>query len=109
MCHSRTNNRKINRLHERCLRIVHTDKQLSFTKLLERDSSFSARKRNIQILATEMYKIRQSLSSPVMHNVFSFKNGSYYNLRRQISQFSRPLVKSADHRTESILYLDPQI
>ena len=27
MCHSRTNNRKINRLHERCLRIMYNDKQ----------------------------------------------------------------------------------
>ena len=26
MCHSRTMNNKINRLHERCLRIVHSDK-----------------------------------------------------------------------------------
>ena len=27
MCHSRTINNKINRLHERCLRIVHSDKK----------------------------------------------------------------------------------
>ena len=33
MCHSRTNNRKINRLHERCLRIMYNDKQPSFIKL----------------------------------------------------------------------------
>ena len=30
MCHSRENNRKINRLHERCLRGLCNDKQLSF-------------------------------------------------------------------------------
>ena len=27
MCHSRANNNKINRLHERCLQIVYNDKQ----------------------------------------------------------------------------------
>ena len=36
MCRSRTNNRKINRLHERCLRIIYNDKQSSFIKLLEK-------------------------------------------------------------------------
>ena len=30
MCHNRTTNRKINRLHERCLRIIYNDKQSSF-------------------------------------------------------------------------------
>ena len=29
MCHSRTNNSKINMLHERCLRIIYNDKQSS--------------------------------------------------------------------------------
>ena len=41
MCHSRANNNKINRLHERCLRIVFSDKQSSFEALLEKDSSVS--------------------------------------------------------------------
>ena len=58
MCHSRANNGKINRLHERCLRIIHSDKQSSFEMLLEKDGSASLHNRNLQILATEMYKIR---------------------------------------------------
>ena len=37
MCHSRTNNNKINRLHERWLLIVYNDKQSSFNELLEKD------------------------------------------------------------------------
>ena len=62
MCHSRANNNKINRLHERCLRIVFSDKQSSFETLLEKDSSVSIHNRNLQILATEMYKIKNNLS-----------------------------------------------
>ena len=57
MCHSRTNNRKINRLHERCLRIIYNDKQSSFIKLLEKDNSVSIHQRNLQILAIEMFKV----------------------------------------------------
>ena len=34
MCHSRTMNNKINRLRERCLRIVYSDNTSSFEKLL---------------------------------------------------------------------------
>ena len=36
-----TTNRKINRLHERCLRIIYNDEQSSFKMLLEKDSSVS--------------------------------------------------------------------
>ena len=41
MCHNGTTNRKTNRLHERCLRIIYNDKQSSFKMLLEKDSSVS--------------------------------------------------------------------
>ena len=66
MCHSRTNNSKINRLHERCLRIVHNDKQSSFNELPEKDGSVSIHMRNTQILATEMYNLINNLSPPTM-------------------------------------------
>ena len=54
MCRSRTNNKKINKLNERCLRIVYNDKQSSFNELLEKDDSVSIHMRNTQMLATEM-------------------------------------------------------
>ena len=40
MFHSRTLNNKINRLHERALRIVYSDYKSSFCELLEKDKSF---------------------------------------------------------------------
>ena len=39
MCHSRTVNSKINKTHERCLRIVYDDNKSSFKELLETDKS----------------------------------------------------------------------
>ena len=56
MCHSPTNNSKINMLHERCLRIIYNDNQSSFTELLNKDSSVSIHIKNIQKLAIEMFK-----------------------------------------------------
>ena len=93
MCHNRTTNRKINRLHERCLRIIYNDKQSSFKMLLEKDSSVSIHDKNIQCLATEMYKVSNGLSPPIVSNIFTHKNCHPYNLRLN-SQFSRPLVRS---------------
>ena len=84
MCHSRTNNNKINRLHERCLRIVYNDKQSSFNELLEKDGSVSIHMRNIQILATEMYKLINNLSPIIMNRVFKLNSGSRYNLRQML-------------------------
>ena len=101
-------NNKINRRHERCLRIVYNDKQSSFNELLEKDGSVSIHMRNIQILATEMYKLVNNLSPPIMNRVFKLNSDIPYNLR-QISQFSTSSVKSVYHGTESISYLGPQI
>ena len=45
--HSRNLNNKINRLHERCLRVIYNDKTSSFEQLLENDNSVSIHHRNI--------------------------------------------------------------
>ena len=41
MLHSRKNNNKIKHLHERCLRLIYSDKKLSYENLLEKDNSVS--------------------------------------------------------------------
>ena len=41
MCHNRTKNNKINRLHERCLRLLYNDRKCSFHDLLEKDGFVS--------------------------------------------------------------------
>ena len=103
MCHSRTNKRKIDRLHERCRMIIYNDKQTSFKELLEKHSSVFVHERNVQFLATEMYKVSNNFSYPHMNKIFEVRNEHPYNLR-QNSQFFRPLVKSIYHRTESRSY-----
>ena len=105
MCHNRTTNRKINRLPERCLRIIYNDKQSFFKMLLEKDSSFSIHDRNIQFLATEMYKLSNKLPPPIVSNIFTHKKNCHpYNLRLN-SQLSRPLVRSVFPGTESIFHI----
>ena len=79
MCHSRTNNSKINMLHEKCLRIIYNDKQSSFTELLNKDSSVSIHIKNIQKLAIEMFKSYKGLSPPIMDNVFKLRTENPYS------------------------------
>ena len=74
MCHSRENNNKINRLHERYLIIIYNDKRSSFDALLEKDGSVSIHERNIKILATGMFKFSRNLASPQMHECFKLKD-----------------------------------
>ena len=108
MCHSRTNNRKINRLHERCLRIIYNDKQSSFIKLLEKGNFMSIHQRNPQILAIEMFKVSNGLSTVLMIDIFKLRGEQTYNLRK-LSQFYRPKVHSVYNGTESVSFLGPII
>ena len=57
MFHGRQVNNKINRLHERALRMIYEDSTSLFDTILEKDMSFSVCDRNIQQLALEMYKV----------------------------------------------------
>ena len=57
MFHSRLLNNRINKLHEKALRLVYKDTSLTFEQLLENDSSFIIHHRNIQKLAIEIYKV----------------------------------------------------
>ena len=70
ICNSRENNSKINRLHERCLRIIYNNKRSSFNAVLEKDGSVSIHERNIKILATGMFKVSRNLGPPQMHEIF---------------------------------------
>ena len=53
MFHSRNLNNKLNRIHERALRIACSGKSSSFQNLVDKDNSFTIHDRNIRTLATE--------------------------------------------------------
>ena len=74
MCQNLTTNREINSLHERCLRMIHNDKQSSFKILLEKDSFVFIYDRNIQCFATKINRVSNELSPPLVNNIFRQKN-----------------------------------
>ena len=70
MFHNRTLNNKINKLHERALRLAYDNDSSSFNELLDLDNSMTAHHLNLQKLATEMYKIKNNLSPVPMQEIF---------------------------------------
>ena len=104
MFHSRTLSNKINRLHERCLRIIYNDNTSSFTDFLEIDNSVSVHHRNIQVLATELYKFVNGLSPKLVSDCFKLNNMIVYNTRNRSTFYYRP-VRIVLHGTESLSHL----
>ena len=76
MCHSRLMNNKINRRSEKCLRIAYSDKTLSFEELLDRDTSVTIHTRNLQALATEMFKVYRNLSPNIVVEIFPVRRNN---------------------------------
>ena len=59
------------------LRQVYQKRNLSFSELLELDNPAT---RNLQVLVTEIFKVKNNLSPEIMKQVFDFQK-PYYNLR----------------------------
>ena len=107
MFHSRALNNKINSIHERALRITYKDRTSTFEELLRKDNSVSIHHKNLQVLATEMFKIKNKMSPKILDEIF-YEKTSLYNLRQNSSFFIRK-VHSVYHGTESLSFLGPKI
>ena len=70
MCHNRTINNKINRLHERCLRIFYNDNKSSFQELLGKVKGVTIHVKNVQALAVGMFKVSNNYSTSLMSEIF---------------------------------------
>ena len=108
MFHSRTMNNKINRLHERALRIVYSDFKSSFEGLLMKDNSFSIHERNIQSLAIEIYKFLNGLSPSFLNSIFHNNISNSYDIRNNKELYSRN-SETVRYETETVSYIAPKI
>ena len=104
---SRKINNRINIIQERALRIVYRDYVSTFAQLLENDSSVSIHIRNLQILATEIFKARNNLSPPIVQNIIRTIEPAY-SLRRD-TIFESHRIQTQRYGVESLTYLGPKI
>ena len=107
MFHSRKLNNRINNIQERALRIVFRDYKSTFQQLLKQNKSVSIHQRNLQILATEIFKTKNGFNAVIMEDVFKFKNLTY-NFQNA-ETLNRSNVNSVKYRTETITSLGAKI
>ena len=75
-CSSQTKN-MINKLHERALSLVFNDHVSDFEALVRKSNDISCHHRNIQMLMTELYKIKNELTPPIMDSMLNRRNITY--------------------------------
>ena len=106
MFHSRKLNNRINKIHERSLRIVFNDNKSTFRELLLKDNSVTVHERNIQTLAIELYKILNGLSPEIMSQVFPLKEDIKYCSQ---NKFKTRNVHSVKYGINTLTHLGPKI
>ena len=102
----RTLNNKINKIHERSLRMIYDDHTSTFESLLERDQSFTIHETNIQSLAIELYKVVFNLSPDLMKRVFPINPNPRYPSQ---NTFITRNIKTVSWGTESLSNIGPII
>ena len=107
MFHSRSLNNKINRIHEQALRLVYQS-NLSFSELLDLDNSVTVHQKYLQVLETEIYKVKNGIPRDLMNDIFELQIPSY-NLRLSCNQFRRENKKTVHYGIQSVRYLGPKI
>ena len=105
MFHSRKLNSRVNKLHERALTIAYQDYASSFTELLEKDNLTAIHNRNIQLLATELFKVKNGLLPPFMNKTFVENAQHYYDFRKK-AEFKRNIFKTLYNVTETSFFQD---
>ena len=95
-------NNKINRIHERALRIAYNDYQSTFNVLVENNWSV-----NIHVKKSTSYydcnvSTKENINTPFMKETFC-EHPFYYNLRNN-NEFLPPKVKTLSYGTETIKY-----
>ena len=106
--HSQAIEHRINRIHERILRLIYPNQhQLTFKELSEKNKAVSIHQRNLQTLATEIYKAKNKISLEVVNSLFEFTNKNC-NLRNA-SILKRNRYFTVHYGSESLVSLAPKI
>ena len=87
--------------------MVYQDYVSSFTELLEKDKSTTIHNRNIQLLAIELFKVKNGSSSVFMNEIF-VENAQHYCDLRKKTEFKRNKFKTVYNGTETLTFLGPR-
>ena len=68
---NRTLNNRINGIHEQRLSILYRDDTSNFTKLLQKENAVTVHQINLQVLATEVYKVNMDFALHLVKELFT--------------------------------------
>ena len=88
MNHSRKLNNRINRIHEK-------------------DNSVKVHDRNLQVLVSEMFKVKMGVSPVIMNEIFQICNCNYKT--RNFSEFQSECIKTVHYGMETVSFLGPKL
>ena len=109
MFHTRRINNRINRLHERSLRLTYKDFNSIFQELLDKNKSVSIHhQRNLQVFAILLYKIKNNLSPGIVREIFYANSQTHYDLRCNL-EFQTINVHTVRYGTESLSFMANKI
>lgn len=104
---SRSNNNRINSLHERALRLVDGDSNLDFSELLAKYRCKTNHTSNIFQLLLLLFKRLHNLGPSYLQEIFPL-NSCRYSLRNQ-NDFRAIKARTVNHGIETVSYRGPQI
>ena len=91
MLHSRSNNNKIEHLHWPCLWLIYNDKHSPYEELLIKDGTAFIHLRNIQTLATEIFKVKNEIFPKIISDICTKRINNHYN-PTHINHFESPFI-----------------
>ena len=107
MFHDRILHAKVNKIHERALRIVYKDTHANYEALLKLDNAESVHQRNLQYLMTEMYETKNSLNLSFMKDLFKPRD-LQYNLRNK-NTLEIPNVRTTSYGIETVQFIGQKL
>ena len=102
MFYSRNSMNKLNNIHKKCLRLVTSDYDSNFNKLLESFHELSTHKTCINYLMIEVYKYLHGLSPELMTDIYTLRKNPY-NMRH-IRLFGSENPRSAHFGVDPIAF-----
>ena len=98
----------IKSIYKIALKLIYQDyHDLAFQELLAEDKSVSTHQKNLQLLATEIFKSKTGLSPELMNNIFHFVERPY-SLRCNYT-LERKRDHTVYHCSESLSSLAPKL
>ena len=93
---------KISRIHEQALTFVYQN-NLSFSELLDEGNSVTVYQKNLQVVLTKIYQIKNGLATVIIRDIYPL-----YDLRLFCAKFRRENIKTVHYSLQSVKYLTPK-